>query len=130
MAKRPAGEWAASVPFTHEKFRPYTLALGQFTLAWNDLHTSLAMLFCTVMGGGFSNPALAIWHELKADRAQRDILNAAMKSTVINGGSQSLSEEIDWICKRADSLEECRNNALHSLCGARRPKQVPWKWRP
>ena len=80
MVKRPSGEWQPSVPFTDKAFRPYAVALGQFALAWNDLHVALGMLFCTVMGGGFSNPALAIWHELKADRAQRDILKAAARA--------------------------------------------------
>jgi hypothetical protein len=113
-AERPRGEWQPSVPYTHKAFRPYVAALGQLTLAWNDLHLALAMLFCTVMGGGFSNPFLAIWHTLKSDRAQRDILLAAVTATLQNGDSQNLAEEITWICQRADVLEENRNNALHS----------------
>lgn len=114
MAKRPQGEWSPSVSVTHPSFNPYALAIGQLTLAWNDLHVSLAMLFCTVMGGGFSNPALAIWHSLKSDRAQRDMLLAAMSAALLNGEDQALSEDIKYICKRADVLEEERNNALHS----------------
>jgi len=120
MAKRPAGEWQPSIPFTDNAFRPYAVALGQFALAWNDLHLTLGMLFCTVMGGGFSNPALAIWNELKADRAQRDILMSAAKAFTLNGGSEKLSQEITWICQRADAIEGSRNDALHSpLWGVR-----------
>jgi hypothetical protein len=126
MRKRPTGEWAPSVPVTHPAFRPYALALGQLALAWNDLHLSLEMLFCTVTGGGFVNPVLAIWNALKSDRSQREILLAAAKATLINGGSQKLAEEIEWICKRADALEDGRNDALHSpLWGAPRGPGAP-----
>jgi hypothetical protein len=119
MGKRVQGQWAPSVSYTHKAFRPYALALGQLTLAWNDLHQSLAMLFCSVMGGGFVSPYLSIWHALKSDRAQREILMAAMQAQFLNGGSEQLHSEIVWICKRADVLEEERNNALHSpLWGA------------
>ena len=126
MAKRPIGEWAPSVPVTHLAFRPYALALGQLALSWNDLHLSLAMLFCTVMGGGFVNPPLAIWNALKSDRSQRDILLAAAKAALMNGGSQKFAEEIEWICKRADVLEDSRNDALHSpLWGTPRGTAAP-----
>jgi hypothetical protein len=53
MAKRVKGEWADSIPYTHKAFRPHITVLGQLTLAWNDLHQTLAILFCSVMGGGF-----------------------------------------------------------------------------
>lgn len=111
---RPSGEWAPSIPYTARAFRPYVAALGQLTLAWNDLHLALQMLFCTVMGGGFVSPYLAIWNAIKSDRTQRDVLSAAAAAKAMNGGSQRLADEIKWICDRADSLEEARNNALHS----------------
>jgi hypothetical protein len=124
MGKRPSGEWAPSVSVTHPIFRPYAIALGQLALAWNDLHLALAMLFCTVMGGGFVNQFLDIWNTLKSDRSQREILLAAAKLTFVNGGgSQKLAEEIEWICKRADALEDSRNDALHRRCG--RPREAP-----
>ena len=55
MSKRPHGQWAPSVPYTHAIFRPYVTALGQLALAWNDLHETLAMLFLSVMGGGYGS---------------------------------------------------------------------------
>src|ERR1022692_594393 len=66
-------------PPTHAVFRPYAITLGQLALAWNELHESMALLFCTTMGGGYSNQFLAVWHVLKVDRAQRDILLAAAR---------------------------------------------------
>lgn len=114
MVKRVKGEWAASVPYTNTAFRPYVTALGQLTLAWNDLHETLAILFCSVMGGGFSNQFLAVWHALKSDRSQRDILLAAVKSGLIEGGPPRLLVDVTWICNQADALEDARNTALHS----------------
>ena len=49
MAERFQGEWAPSIKITDEAFEPLALALGQLTLAWNDLHLSLGLLFCIVM---------------------------------------------------------------------------------
>jgi len=44
-----------SLSYSHQTFRPYTTALGQIALAWNGLHTEMAMLFCSIMGGGYAN---------------------------------------------------------------------------
>jgi hypothetical protein len=116
-----------SVPYTDKAFRPYVAALGQIALAWNGLHQSLAMLFCLVMGGGFVGRFLAIWHAIKNDRTQRDVLLAAAKAET---GYQSererrLIDDVEWICKRADSVEEARNNALHSpLWGNKRGPEI------
>src|SRR5271170_7010674 len=70
-----------SVSYSHPVFRPYTQALGQIALAWNGLHSAMALLFCIVMGGGYANQFLAIWHALTNDAAQRDILQAAAKDS-------------------------------------------------
>ena len=43
---------------------------------------------------------LAIWNAIKSDRAQRDILVAAVEVGLINGASQHLADEIAWICHR------------------------------
>ena len=32
--------------FAGRNYEPYALAIGQLTLAWNDLHEDLALLFC------------------------------------------------------------------------------------
>jgi hypothetical protein len=66
-------------------------------------------------GGWICEPVLGHLEYLKSDRSQREILLAAAKSTFVNGsGSQKRAEEIEWICKRADALEDSRNDALHS----------------
>lgn len=116
--KKREGSWRESLPPTNLAFRPYVTALGQLALAWNELHETMCLLFCTVMGGGFIGQYLAVWHTIKSDRAQREVLFAAISSDTnrpINDPSyEHLKGEIKWICGKADSLEETRNNALHS----------------
>ena len=129
MAKRVRGEWAESLPFTHKTFRPYALAIGELTLAWNDLHETLAMLFCTVMGGGWVGHYLAIWHAIKVDRAQRDILMAVLKSKRTPGlslGRPEVYEHAKWICDRANEIEDSyRNNAIHAPLWGTKNSIVP-----
>jgi hypothetical protein len=96
--------------------------LGQLTLAWNELHETLAILFSMVMRGGFVGQYLAIWHAIKVDRAQRDILLAAAKADELRGPSYPrLVPDLEWICGKADGVEDARNDALHSpLWGSQR----------
>src|ERR1700730_18254342 len=119
---RKSTGWNWSLPVTSRAFDRYTRALGQLALAWNELHETLSLLFCMVMGGGIVNQYLAIWHEIKVDRAQRDILLAAAKAGAMNGSPfPGLVEDLEWIWKRANEVEDARNDALHSpLWGSHR----------
>ena len=72
------------IPYSHHGFRPYVEALGQLALAWNELHFNLSLLYCSLMGARVGIPVdqhFAVWHALKMDRAQRDILRAAATSS-------------------------------------------------
>lgn len=101
--------------FTAPVFRSHALALGQLALAWNGLHQMLALLFCSIMGGGIVNQHLAIWNAIKSDRAQRDILLAALKSDHAGFRPPGFFEgDIEWLCRYTDQVEEARNNAIHS----------------
>lgn len=71
------------------------------------------------MGGGYANQFLAIWHALKNDAAQRDILEAAAKEARENREYESelgkkLIEEIHWINVRSREIADLRDDALHS----------------
>jgi hypothetical protein len=78
----------------------------------------MALLFCAVMGGGYANRFLAVWHAIKSDRTQRNVLIAAVKSDTNRPASDSrhnvLIAEIQWVCGQANTLEDLRNDALHS----------------
>jgi hypothetical protein len=104
----------ASLPFTDKAFIPSAIALGQLALAWNGLHEVLSLLFCNVMGGGPVNQYLAIWQVLKVDRAKREILLAALKTHMRGAFPVDFESDIEWLCDRADVLEDVRNDALHS----------------
>ncbi len=116
-----------SVSYSHPVFRPYTMALGQIALAWNGFHSEMALLFCTVMGGGFANQFLAVWHALKNDASQRAILLAAAKD--LFGYDFELGKkvfaEIEWINGQARRIEDVRDDALHSPLWPTFQKEMP-----
>ena len=132
MAKRVRGGWAPSISYTNRAFRPYSVAIGELALAWNDLHVSLSLLFCSLLGGGNIGPLMAIWQNISNDRMQRNVLSSLAGEvfndvtpfiTGKNGRTYSDKryEEIKWICDEATKIEDFRNNAIHSpLWGANR----------
>jgi hypothetical protein len=115
--------WNWGLPITDRAFEPYVTAMGQLTLAWNELHETLAILFSMVMGGGDVGKFLAIWHAIKVDRTQRDILLAAARADQFPGFESypRLVPDLEWICDKAHKVEGARNDALHSpLWGSQR----------
>jgi hypothetical protein len=109
------------ISYSNKVFLPYVAALGQLALAWNGFHQTLALLFCSVAREqkpttetSTSGQLLAIWHALKSDRAQREILLAAVQNHIWGASPPKFEEDVKWICDRADSLEDARNDALHS----------------
>ena len=117
--KRRKKESWEPVSYSHPVFRPYTAALGQIALAWNGLHSQLALLFCTMMGGGYSNNFLGIWHALKNDGAQRDILLAAARESRSHREHKTeegrrVYEEIKWLHGQARAISDARDDALHT----------------
>jgi hypothetical protein len=128
MAKRTKrfhGEQDPSLPFTAKAFRPYALALGEIALAWNDLHVSLSFVFCDLLNVGSVGfaPFQAVWQNIINDRMQRSVLVGVAKESEIALSSREQFEDIKWLCDQATSLEEFRNNALHSpLLGVGTPE--------
>jgi hypothetical protein len=106
--------------YSEPEFAPYVTALGQFALAWNELQASLCELFSIV---ALERPPLAgemvnytptyIWHSIKSDRAQREMLEAAIKHSRLSNGN-NLSQDGLWLAGRVGSLEDRRNDILHS----------------
>jgi hypothetical protein len=112
-------------------FRPYALAIGQSTLAWNDLHERLSEIFNDILFAlGLNTPdntyALAIWNSSTSDRAKRKMLDALSNSLYEGcfvrkrllyfpkGRVEQLQTAIKYILKEANSLEDARNNAIHA----------------
>lgn len=107
----------AKARFSEPPFRPYTIAIGQAALAWNNLNEHLGNLFWVITGGSPQNwQALEIWQSLPADRPKREMLKAAAVRTPpgVSRAFPRLADDIKWICGEADSLEDIRNNVIHA----------------
>jgi hypothetical protein len=116
---KPVIPWSPQDPrmrFTSPEYRPYATALGQIALAWNGLHERLAFFFCGLMGGGNVAHYYAVWYAVKNDRSQRDMLMAAAKADVSGLSSYfpTLIDDITWVWKKCNDVEDARNDALHS----------------
>jgi hypothetical protein len=56
----------------------YISELGELLVSWNALQESFAELFCIVTGMPNNRIPSAIWHSIRSDKTQRDILTAAI----------------------------------------------------
>ncbi len=78
--------------FRSDDFRPYAIALGEMSLAWNDLHERLAALFWAALGIRNGLIPFSVWYSSKYDRAQRDMLRSlAITPAIDNIGVAPLS---------------------------------------
>ncbi|TAN47221.1 MAG: hypothetical protein EPN26_14200 [Rhodospirillales bacterium] len=101
--------------FRDEAFHSISTAVGELALAGNDLHLSLADLFWVVLGINNGLIPHAIWNSSNSDRAQRAMLQAVIETRALRHDiSDKAREEILFILSKANSLEDRRNNALHS----------------
>lgn len=104
--------------YADKKFDQFANSIGRVALAWNSLHTELFDLFWAVFG--ISNGMIpgVIWHALKVDRAQREILKDFVKSNAIGIKiSKELRGEINWLIDQTDKLEDTRNDLIHTTFG-------------
>jgi hypothetical protein len=116
-----AKSWRRRSRYTTRKFRPYTQAIGEFSLAWNDFHEALGDLFIHAVGGdspsmGASLQLTAMWGVIASDRQKRDILEAAINriGRKRHEAAPKIAAEVIWLIERGVSLEDRRNNVIHS----------------
>lgn len=95
---------------------PYTLAIGQLALAWNDLCERFGDLFWTIMGAGEMDRPIGVWNSQNFDRARREMLKAAALASSPSEIDKfpGIKNDIKWLCDRAEEFENRRNNAVHS----------------
>src|SRR5215207_9637066 len=102
-----------------KRFEPYLTALGSVANAWNHLHEELGLLFCYVSGLD-TTMGMNIWHSLKSDRSQRDLLDAAIKTRAEDEDwakqFPKARESIDWMLTKIHKFAERRNDAIHAPC--------------
>ncbi len=98
------------------KIQPYVTALGKVAHAWNTLQEALGQLFCTVTG--LENAiGQAIWYSTPNDRAQRDMLRAALMAldgTQLKTRFPKAIDDMIALLNEADSLSDKRNTAVHA----------------
>lgn len=101
--------------FTGIEYKPYALAIGQLSLAWNDLHEALALLFIELLANGLVYPAQDIWNAQNFDRPKRTLIRAVIKTNRYKlPNFTDLQEKVTWLLDEADKLEDARNDAIHS----------------
>jgi hypothetical protein len=98
---------------------PYFNALGRVAHEWNHLHEELGKVFCAVANLDLS-VGMAIWHSLKSDRSQRDILKGAIESA---SNDEDWTTEhpgavtgVQYLVNKTNALADKRNAAIHAPC--------------
>jgi hypothetical protein len=100
-------------------FRPLAIELGWIVYEWNRLHAAMGELFADVVSKG--NPGLglsiglSIWNSLTTnERAQRDMLRAAVDAAWPGSSKPRDHQDISWILNKVNALAGRRNVAIHS----------------
>jgi hypothetical protein len=63
--------------------RPSAVEIDKLVIAWTGLHTSLCNIFSLVVDQTLMGVAHAIWHSTTSDRAQRQMLSAALNRAML-----------------------------------------------
>jgi hypothetical protein len=87
-------------------------ALGHVSLAWTRVHEILAMLFGLLLRPVAEERAYAIWHAIRNDRSQREMLWALAQASL--PADSEIRKAIRWAVQELLSLENSRNDALHA----------------
>jgi hypothetical protein len=96
-------------------FAPYITAAGQVVHHWNQLQERLGRVFAAAIGN--RKIALAIWYTPHSDRAQRDMLTAAINETLDDKWKRyapTAKADILALVSAANSLADRRNDAIHA----------------
>lgn len=101
--------------FTHQRFAPYALAIGQASLAWNYLHEILGTTFEMLAQSGCTSIRL-IWYSQEYDRMRRKMLSAAIKGRRIPSPDPHAKhcDALVWLLAEINKLEDARNTTIHS----------------
>jgi hypothetical protein len=100
-----------------EAVNAYAAAVGRVSGAWNFLHGTLGEFFAVVVRGD-AELVLAAWRSNQNDRAQREMLRAAINAASPERWKDApkAPDDLLWVLKRADEhLSDVRNDAVHAL---------------
>jgi hypothetical protein len=100
-------------------FEAYFMALGRVAHEWNHMQEELGKVFCVVSGLD-NSMGMALWHALKSDRSQRDLLDAAARTATLDEAWAEMfpnaEQGVLWLVKQVNILAERRNDAIHAPC--------------
>jgi hypothetical protein len=102
ISRKLSPEWKRAI-------RPHALTTGHVVWASNYLHTHLHIVFMFVVG--HKETAIGMWHSLRNDKPQLELLQAAIEATPHIGEADKV--RLTWIVKKAISLGEKRNDLVH-----------------
>jgi hypothetical protein len=99
-----------------EAYEPFMMALGELAFQWNALQDEMCSLFCVLLQSKNPDIGEAIWHTVKSDRGQREMLMNLLPVARINGLKISLpfQKDIKDVLNSIMKLENDRNDAIHS----------------
>jgi len=116
MARLPSAE---EIKAANEALQPYFLALGKVAHSWNHLHEELGKVFCAVTQLELTI-GMAIWHGLRSDAGQRDILKGAVEAAArdpewvdLHPGAE---DGVLYLTSKTQGLANKRNDAIHAPC--------------
>lgn len=95
--------------------KSYAQQAGELLFAWNELQSSFAMSFSSVLNHNHPMMALTIWNALASDSAQRDILLECIDRS--DGLPITIRDRFKWAVKQANKLSTYRNDIVHSPIG-------------
>lgn len=91
--------------------KSYSRTAGGILWAWNRIHAVFADCFAVLACPDNPERGLAIWHAVKADTAQRDMLTAALENTATD---PKVAEALDWLLNLMGKLSQHRNDVAHT----------------
>jgi hypothetical protein len=97
-----------------DALKPYAEELGNLVIDWNTMQEGFCMLFCVLLEVENFDKALAIWHLLKSDKLQRDLVDAVAPHCSLIRKDPKAIELIKWAVKHAMELGTHRDDAVHS----------------
>lgn len=116
MAKLPSEE---ELDALDASLQPYFIALGKVAHAWNHLHEELGKVFCSITGLDLS-VGMNIWHSIKSDRSQREMLAGAITAVASDEDWVAVRPQavvgVRWLLKKIDKIASKRNSAIHAPC--------------
>ena len=105
---KPQPKWHAQ-----EVHDAHAAAIGRMAIAWNEFQESLGEIFANLFGKQRAAEALAAWHALENDRAQREMLGAVAQQKLRR--RHRGYDEICWLIDTANrKLADHRNDGIHT----------------